>query len=511
MSEKYNVLFIMTDQHRADHMSCSGNKVLKTPNLDRLASEGTRFTNAYCTSPMCMPNRATLLTGLYPNVHGVRSNGINLAENVPTITQSLINRGWHTAAIGKLHLNFWGPPYKRKNKSAEFFGDWMAEEIGDNPVQENFPMPYYGFQEVEMVAGHGNFLTGHYINWLEERAPHYIEPMKERFKKMDNFFLLYCETDLTEECYSTKYVEEKTIEVLEKQAEGYYGGKPFFIHCSFPDPHHPVCPPGKYWDLYKPADIELPESFNNIKNLYDHPFLGPHLIDPIFRGAMLRESTAEEVLKFLALTYGSVAMIDNSIGQILASLQKLGLAEKTIVIYTSDHGDFCGDHGMLLKGPAPFNGVLQVPLIWKVPGMPEGNISDSLISTIDIPKTILELLGIKEKHQPPNMQGLDFSRVLKDPNKIAREKCLIMEDEEIGPKGPLLCRLRHLITKKYKLTIYEGVPNHGDLFDREEDPNELTNLWHDLNFKDLKIELLHQLYREDLKSQGRFPRRKAGV
>jgi arylsulfatase A-like enzyme len=429
MTDKLNVLFIMTDQHRADHMSCAGNKVLNTPNLDRLANEGIRFSNAYCSNPMCMPNRATLLTGVYPTIHGVRSNGINLPFDIPTITQTLIKRGWHTAAIGKLHLQFWGPPYKIKEKSAESFGDWMADELGDNPVRENFPIPYYFFEEVEMVAGHGDFLAGHYLDWLEERAPRFIEPMRERLKKIDNFFLICPDTELTEDCYSTTYVEQRTTAFLERHARGEYEEKPFFLHCSFPDPHHPVCPPGKYYRLYKPEDVKLPKNIDNIKNLYTHPFLGPHLKKPIFRGAILRESNEEEIREFIAKTYGSIAMIDASIGRILASLEKLGLADNTIVIYTSDHGDFCGDHRLLLKGPAPFNGVLQIPMILKIPHFPKGEISKSLISSIDLPKTILSLLNIKERHHPPNMQGYDFSPVLRDPSKKISECCLIIEDE----------------------------------------------------------------------------------
>ena len=104
-----NVLFIITDQQRADMMGCSGNKVIKTPNLDQFASENVRFSNAFCTSPMCMPNRATMLTGYYPNAHGVRSNGINLPADVPTITQTLVDRGYHTIHIGKAHYSTWTP------------------------------------------------------------------------------------------------------------------------------------------------------------------------------------------------------------------------------------------------------------------------------------------------------------------------------------------------------------------------------------------------------------------
>ncbi len=509
-----NVLFIITDQHRADHLSCYGNPIIKTPNLDKLASEGVRFTNAFCTNPMCMPNRATLLTGLYPNVHGVRSNGINLPVDVNTITEALYQRDYHTICVGKPHFNFWTPAYKMLPKSSESFEGWLADKAGDNPVKENFPLPYYGFREVELIAGHGNLCLGHYLDdWLEERAADLAKKLRDYFH-VDNFFTLFCDSFIPEELYNTKYVEERTIVFLERYAKGDYGNKPFFLHCSFPDPHHPVCPPGKYRDMYNPDDIELPKSFNNIKNLYNHPFLGPHLKEPVFRGALLRESTEEEVRKFTALNYGSETCIDHSIGLILASLEKLGLADNTMVIFTSDHGDFMGDHGMLLKGPAPFNGVLQVPLIWKVPGVTKPGVSDALISTVDLPKTILSLLKIKERHHPPNMQGYDMTPVLKEPDNLdkqVRDCCLIVQDEEVGPKGPLYARLCHYITKTHKLTIYEGVKDYGDLFDRKNDPDELHNLWFDKKSKELRHELIERLLHENLKIQSRFPTRQAAT
>ena len=165
--------------------------------------------------------------------------------------------------------------------------------------------------------------------------------------------------------------------------------------------------------MYKPEDIELPASFNDIEKLYNHEFLGKHLKNPPFKKAFLRESTEEEVRKIIALTYASVAYVDYNIGQILASLEKFGISDNTIVIYTSDHGDLMGDHGLLFKGPCPYNGVVQLPLIWKVPGLTrQGVVSDSLVSTIDYPKTILHLLGIKEKHHPPDMQGFDITPIL---------------------------------------------------------------------------------------------------
>jgi arylsulfatase A-like enzyme len=509
MSKKMNVLFIITDQQRADMLHCYGNDVIKTPNLDKLASESMRFSNAFCNCPMCMPNRATLLTGYYPNVHGVRSNGINLPKEIPTITETLTNRGYHTISIGKTHYNTWTVRYDPKTKSAEDFEDWKSKNPkGDYLTHENFPNPYYGFQEVDLVVGHGNACLGHYLDWLEERAPEIAEKIRVEYSTKVPALEVFYDTWVPLEFYNTTYIQNKTINFLERYAEGKYGEKPFFLHCSFPDPHQPVSPPGEYGEMYKPEEMVLPENVHNIKDLYKHPYLKQHLEHPPVRGALLREETEENIRRFIALSYGSVSLIDHAVGQILASLEKLGLTDNTMIIFTSDHGDYMGDHGLILKGISPFNGTLQVPLIWKVPGVTKPAVSDALISSVDMPKTILELLKIKERYRPPEMQGVDMTPVLKDPKLDLRDSIVITEDEEVGPHGPLFTRIVHLITKDYKLTKYTELPGIGDLFDRKNDKAELNNLWN--KNPELKFEMLDKLFHEYSLTRSRFPKRDSG-
>ena len=507
MKEKMNVLFIITDAQRADHLGCAGNPYVKTPNIDNLARESVRFSNYYCTNPICMPNRATLLTGLYPNVHGVRSNGINLNQDLPMITKVLRKRGWHTAAIGKIHHQFWLGPFRHRSKSSESLISWAVDKGKNDPVGDKFPLPYYGYEEVELVSGNGSVCAGHYTEWLEERAPKIAEDVKRRVQNYDNLFSLFCD-EIPEELYTTTYVKERTISFLERYAKGKYGEKPFYLHCSFPDPHYPLYPPKRFQDMYKPEDIELPSSFQDIKNLYNHQYLGDHLRNPPFKRAFIRESTEDEVRKLSALTYAAISYVDYSIGEILASLESFGYSENTMVIFTSDHGDLMGDHGLLFKGPCPFNGVLNIPLIWKVPGLYKAGVSSALVSSIDIPKTILNLLKVKEHHHPPGMQGFDISPILEDPNARIRDSVLIENDEEIGQ---LESRLRHLVTEDYKVTVYEGVENFGDIYDRRNDPYELNNLWNDNNFQDIKFKLLNKLLHENLKAQTKLPERIAAT
>lgn len=500
-----NVLFIITDQQRADHLGCAGNPILKTPNIDRLASEGMRFTSAFCANPICTPNRASILTGMYPNMHGSRSNGINLPEDVPTFTETLRTRGWHTIAIGKLHHNYLTEPSLDPTaSSAERISHWISPEK-EWSIRERFKKPYYGYEEVEIVLGHGDLCAGHYLDWLEERNLDHANSIKERIEH--TFGELIYETKLPEELYQTSYVTERSIAFLERKAKGDYGDKPFFLFCSYPDPHHPMCPPGRFSEMYKPEDVELPPSFNDLENMSKHPYFGNIVMKPPISGVHLleRSTTEQEARRFIAKTYGALSMIDEGVGRILSALEKLGMADNTIVIYTSDHGDLMGDHGLILKGLSPFNGVLNVPMIWKVPRVTKpGSISDSLMSSIDFAPTILKLLRVSSRNQPPDIQGVNISPILKDPTAEVRDYCLIEEDEEIFG---LKARLRYLVTNEYKMTIYLNLRDYGEIYDRKNDPDELINLW----FKEpeLRHKLIEKLFYENLGAQSRYPKRVA--
>ncbi len=514
--EKMNVLFIITDQQRADHLSCMGNLVLKTPNIDRIANGGVRFTNYFCANPMCMPNRASFFTGKYPSEHKTRSNGINLNPKLPMISKVLKNEGYHTCSIGKLHFNPMTPTYSRYKKyikNEEFFAGWFQGDLKSS----SFPIPYYGFDEVKLTTGHGDVIGGHYFEWLKEQGFDVNEYISD-FLRIGTY---YYDTKVPEELYPTSFVGDHTLEYLERTVNGEYGNNPFFLHCSFPDPHHPVCPPGKYKDLYNPDDIELPSNFKDSENLLNHEFLGRYLnyskLDPQldneklaktfkFDGCIPQLINEEIVKNFTALTYGSIAMIDDRVGKILDYLEESGLAENTMVIYASDHGEYCGDHGLLLKGPAHFRGLINMPLLWKVPGLTKSSVSDSLVSTVDLSKTILSLLGMREKQHPEIFHtGYDITPILEDPNKKLRKQLLIEHDDELQRNDSF--RLRTLITETHRLTIYDGLENCGDIFNYEDDPGEVNNLWE--KDSELKFDLTNRLMREIISLQPRLPTRKA--
>jgi len=501
MSEKMNVLFIITDQQRSSHLSCMGNPLLKTPNIDKIANEGgVRFTNYFCANPICMPNRASFFTGAYPSEHKTRSNGINLNPEHPTITEILSKLGYHTCSVGKLHFQHMAPSfnrYRKTDKSIEAIFDWLHGNI-----RLPFPTPYYGFQEVQLATGHGDLMAGHYSEWLKEQG-YDMEDYHKNAARITNF---YHETKLPEELYPTAYIADKTVEYLERTANGAYENKPFFLHCSFPDPHQPVCPPGKYKDMYKPEDIILPSNFDDGQKLLNHEFLGNYIkmnFEPVLP-SLVSEEVARE---YIALTYGSITMIDDSVGKILNCLEKSGLTENTMVIFTSDHGDYGGDHGLIVKGPAHYRSVINPPLLWKVPGLTKTSISNSLVSTVDLPKTIFNLIGIEKRNHPEMSQGYDISPILKDPTSKIREQLLIEHDEElVHVNRKEAFRLRTLVTEKHRLTIYDGF-EHGDIFDYESDPTEVNNLWN--KNEDLKNKLIEKLMREMTNLQLRIPKRKS--
>ena len=508
-----NVIFFITDQQRADHLGCAGNEVLKTPNIDKLASEGVRFSNAYVANPTCMPNRCSIMTGQYPNTC-IRTFGVNLPEDAPTFSGTLRDQGYVTKAIGKMHLNYWAGKNKTAPRSAEYIPGWFNPETHDQMVKE-FPLPYYGFDEMDLVVGHGDVCNGHYQDWVAERAPEVLKVIKEQGPKILDH--MYRKSPIPEEFYPTSYLTDRAVDFLDNYAKG-DKDNPFLLKVSYPDPHHPCTPPGKYAEMYKAEDMELPASFDDLDTINNHPFIGTRTNQPGFENMLFHTSNEEEVRNFISHTYGMVTMIDDSVGEILTKLSELELEDDTMIVYTSDHGDMMGDHGMILKGWLPYQGILNVPLIIKVPGVAKaGSVSDSLVSAVDLAPTILNNCGIDSEAQPRDMQGYDVTPILKDPGVELRDNCLIEVDEldsgkvdrweSEAMKSFPIGRLKYLITDRYSLTVYDGYPGYGDLFDLQEDPHQLNNLW-DSN-PELRHELVEKLLFEVIKQQSIYPKKQA--
>jgi len=498
----WNFLFLMTDQHRPDHTGFGGNPIVRTPHLDALAARAVRFDRAYVANPICMPNRATILTGRQPSVHGTRYNGVSLDWDAQTFVRVLREAGYRTGLVGKAHFQNMGHgpadfvaslfPAKRDARRATWPAGWDDFERMDLHRQRHVDMPedFYGFEHVELVVNHSDVCSGHYVQWLRAQGadPDALQGREHALRAYDGWGQVY-QTALPEELYPTSYVSGRAEAFLERTAAD---GRPFFLQCSYPDPHHPFTPPGRFYDMYDPASLPLPPTFDDA-----HERSMPHLkrmaahrgrqgvpIQPFAPTAeQLREATAKE--------YGMISMIDEGIGRVLATLERLDLARRTVVVFTSDHGDMFGDHGLLLKAGMHYEGCIRVPLLIAAPGR-HAAVCRSLVGSLDLAQTMLDLAGQPAFH---GMQGRSLLPLLEDPQARVRDQVVVEEDEMfdlLGVGGPL--RMRTLVTEDARLTLYQGTQD-GELFDLARDPDERDNLYAASAARDQRAALTEQLAR----------------
>ena len=514
MTDRPNFLFIITDQLRGDHLGCAGHPVLKTPNIDSIAAGGTKFDRFYVATPVCQPNRSTLVTGRMPSLHGVRSNGIPLDMRASTFTEGLRQSGYATALVGKSHIqNMTAMPAMHarpeRKEGYQSLRDTMPEAFSTdttgNYAQEHpdtwkpgkpydLDLPFYGFDHVDLCTEHSDHVGGQYYVWFKEQRED-ADDLRNRDNQLEHDYSCpqAYRTSIPEEFYPTTYVKQKTMEYIDQHAAA-EGSQPFFLMASFPDPHHPFTPPGKYWEMYKPTDMELPASFD-----YGNVEPPPHVKwarEARQSGEAVTNSQnafavyEQEVLEARALTCGMIAMIDDAVGEILAKLEEASLSDNTIVIFTADHGDFLGDHGLMLKGPAHFEGVTRVPFIWAEPDA-QAHTTTTLAGTVDIAQTILDRAQV----EPYNgIQGRSLVNAInnrKDPEAV---DSIIVEDDQqrvyFGYKNPP--RIRTLITDRYRLTVSRG-EDWGELYDRENDPIEMENLFNDPGYSGVRAELFEKL------------------
>jgi arylsulfatase A-like enzyme len=517
MTKKPNFLFIITDQHRADHLGCYGNPIVKTPNIDSIAASGTRWDKFYVANPICMPNRASIMTGRMPSLHGARHNGIPLSRDHTTFVELLKEAGYATGLIGKSHLqSFTGLPatnlyqpqdglhtppvglrdaYKNSRHSADY--DLEVVPKWDRPLAERLEGDFYGFDHVEIAADHADKAKGDYALWARERRSDFdtlVGPENALPDARINAPQAW-RTAVPEELYSTTWIADRSETWLTERAQD---DAPFYLQMSFPDPHHPFTPPGRYWDMYDPSEIPLPASF------------GKGDLPPIaaMKAAMQEGSdprdnqspfavTEDEARAIIALTYGQITMIDDAIGRVLKRLAALGLAENTVVIFTSDHGDYMGDHGLMLKLLMHYQGIIRVPFIWHDPINPaSGGVENGLGSSIDISATILARAGI----QPYNgLQGRDV--FASEPPKAV----IIEEDSQrpmTGFERPQ--RVRTVVTARYRMSLREG-ESWNELYDLENDPEENFNLYALDSSAQIRADLTEIMLRRIIALQDRAP------
>lgn len=514
VKKRPNILCFITDQQRYDYLGCANNSILKTPNIDGIAKKGVLFNRAYVSNPLCMPARVTLFTGKTPRGHGVRTNGIPLSTDVPTMPEALRQAGYTTHSIGKLHLHNFSLPtgIDPEILNTEDFPE--SREFWDSRKIKKLPSPYYGIETTDFAGGHTSGVFGEYINWLKEEHPGMEKLLTEENPLEIPTGAPQCyKMSIPEELHYNRWISNRAVKFLEESKNE---DKPFFLWCSFPDPHHPYAAPEPWCNMYNPQDIPVNEA-RKIGELDNLPPFYKKIYEegaPVVSGQFGPAKICDEYLKeMIALTYGMISFVDNEIGKIMNKLKELKMQEDTIVVFLSDHGDMMGDHYMVRKGPFQFEGLLRIPFIWSWPGhFPEGIKSDGLASQIDFAPTILDLCGVEIpegcvplKPEAPMMPkpwpGKSLKEQLEGKVKSVNDSVIIENDEDY-----LGLRVRTFITDRYKITIYPGQA-YGELFDLIEDPQEFNNLWNDSQYKNLKDKLKIIFLEKYILQDDALPRR----
>lgn len=524
---KPNILVFCTDEQRGDYLGCRGHPHQKTPNIDRIAADGTLFANCYSSNPVCMPARATMLTGLTSRVHGVVENGIDLDKSIPTLPGVLADAGYRTHAVGKLHFAGRGgrdiAPDEDVSECPErrIYWDWPNHWQG--ACYKKFPDNYYGFQTVELAQGHVNYIYGDYVTWLEEHHPGAYAGY--RCSNADPQPLA-----IDPELHYNTWIADRSIDFIRRCAgpgvRSPAGGAgpgtdrrarntdaaPWFLWCSFPDPHEPFAAVKTWSDAYDDVEIELARnqlelSPDSRSETMTRLGLGTRPLDPTL------------VKKSIRQTYGMISHVDEQVGRVLDTLDELGVADNTVVMFISDHGDQLGEHGLFYKGIYPYDAHAHIPFLAKVPwAARKGRVVEDVVSMLDMVPTLLDLAGVpypcgrrRDDGGTPTyseLPGEVLTAVLTGDAAPVRGNALVEADRRNTQLG--VVQMRTLVTNDYKLVFYAPT-REVMLFDRRRDPQELKNLADDPACRHVVNAMMKDLLHELSRTEMPQPRRWGGV
>jgi arylsulfatase len=471
--KKPNILLITADQLRRDPLGAYGNKKVRTPNIDRLSDEGIRFDNHFIQNPLCMPSRWSIFTGRYPKNHGIRDNGVLFGNNEDTLARVFKANAYNTAAIGKMHLT----------------PRLMCKEEED----ENWPDDDFGFDHKCLTD---DAKTGEYLKYLkkvDKDTYKYVmdqgiskvkEDLSSKVQRSFDTAPQLKENSIPYELHQSSWIADNTIEYLNQKKES-----PFFLWCSFVDPHHPFDPPHPYDSVYDIKDIDLPVRRKN--EFEDKPYFFKEMYTGYSPGNEkydLSTITDRGWKTLISKYWGMVSLIDHNIGRIVGKLEDTGLLENTIIIFTSDHGELLGDHGLLFKGPFHYDGLIRVPMIIR-PGKSldiekEQKEITGFTGHIDLMPTLLDIAGIQI---PRGVQGVSFIDSINGNKNEFRDYALVDHDT-----GDWRLNVKTIRTRDFRMTYYAG-KDFGELYDLDKDPYEFVNHWDDGDYKDRKNDLVNRL------------------
>ncbi len=502
MADRPNLLLITSDQQHTSTLG-STNPRIATPALDRLCAEGTRFDRAYTCNPVCSPTRASLITGQYPSVHGCWTIGVKLPEDVPTIGDRLHAVGYRSGLLGKAHFQ----PLATRREETSLEAQPTLRELD---FWRRFHGPWYGFDHLETCRNHADesHAGQHYAIWMEENGlPNWRDyyqdwPHQPAAPRRQHSW------DLPEEFHYTRWTAERSIAFIDRCVEA---DQPFFAWASFHDPHPPYLVSEPWASMYDPADM-VPGRLTPGEHDGNPPYLQQTQAErPDFsqfkeeygsHGCHTHRLDEDLLRRNMAVYYGMVSFMDQQIGRILDRLEQLGIADDTLVVFTSDHGHYLGQHGLIAKGPFHYDDGIRVPFIVRYPGrVPARVASDALQSLVDVPATFLAAAGLGV---PGEVQGLDQMPTWCGGAPVRDH--VICENRH----QPTRLHLRTWLDRRYKITVFRNQP-YGELYDLETDPGETRNLWSEPSAAALKSELLLRFVQADMTREPTRMARIAGA
>lgn len=491
MTKPMNVLWIMADQLRWDYLSCYGHPHLDTPNIDRLAGRGVRFTNAYVQSPICGPSRMSSYTGRYCRSHGSTWNGFPLRVGEPTLGDHLREIGVRPIIVGKTHM-------KVDTRGMEWLGidpdsniGVSISECGFEPFERDDGLHPYGAYDPD--PDYDKHLRA---NGLDSENP--WEDFANSGKGDDGellsgWLLKYSNlpANIPEELSETPYMTGRAIDFMEEA-----GDKPWLCHLSFIKPHWPYIVPAPYHDMYGPEHVIAPVR-SEAEKATSHPVYGAYIKSRICR-TFARDDVRERVIPAYM---GLIKQIDDQLGRLFAYMENKGLMDNTMIVVTSDHGDYLGDHWMGEK--ELFHDVsVKVPLIVYDPrreaDATRGLVRDELVEGIDLAPTFLSCFGGKAK--PHVMEGRNIEPLLHDAGRpagwrryaISEYDYALQEARQILGNDQKDARLIMIRDERWKYIHAEGF--RPMLFDLEDDPDELRDLGEDDRFTDVRQRMADAIF-----------------
>ena len=470
MNQQPNILWICTDQQRWDTLGCYGNQFVHTPNLDKLSSEGIHCDSAFCQSPVCTPSRASFLTGRYPRTTRCRQNGQEIPEDELLVTRILADAGYYCGLAGKLHLSPCNPSVC--------------------PIEERRINDGYAEFNWSHHSGEG-WETNAYHKWLKSKGRTYTEAPHPESR--------YVSFGPEVEDHQTTWCAEMAIDFIQRRSTE---SSPWLYSINFFDPHHPFDAPESLLHRYSDILDEIPLPDYTEGELETKPSWQKREHEIAYGGYPFGEMSELDHRWIRASCYAMCDLIDMQAGRILETLRATNQIDNTLIIFTSDHGEMLGDHGIYLKGAHFYEPAIHVPLIFSLPGTIQPQQIQDLIELTDLAPTLLDAANLPK---PEGMQGLSLWSLLqgKEMKEGPHRNTVYCEyynampanwsEWHPGEKDPSIGdHATMLRTQIHKIVGPHG-EDAGELYHLAEDPAEQTNLWNHPDFLTIQSQLLKQL------------------